>query len=102
MQSPRSKTCQELIAQLSDFLDGELDAALCEKIERHLATCHACRVAADTLRKTIALYHGARVAVPREAHAHLVQVLGIESAAGENAKGRPLERPYNLPENSNG
>ncbi len=78
MQVPLSKTCQELIAQLSDFLDGELDAALCEKIERHLATCDACRVATDTLRKTIALYHDRRVAVPREVHAHLIQALGLE------------------------
>ncbi len=58
MQPQISATCRALIAQLSGFLDGELDAARCEKIERHLATCHSCRVVADTLRKTIALYRG--------------------------------------------
>ena len=78
MQPQISTTCRALIAQLSGLLDGELDAALCDKIERHLAMCHSCRVVADTLRKTIALYRGTRVAVPREVHAHLIQVLGLE------------------------
>ena len=80
MQPQISTTCRALIAQLSGFLDGELDAALCEKIERHLATCHSCHVVADTLRKTIALYRGTRVAVPREVHAHLIQAVGLEQA----------------------
>jgi len=80
MQSQISATCQALIAQLSGFLDGELDAALCEKIERHLATCYSCRVVADTLRKTIALYRGTRVAVPHEVHAQLIRAVGLERA----------------------
>ena len=78
MQPKISTTCRALIAQLSGFLDGELDAALCEKIERHLATCHSCHVVADTLRKTIALYRGTRVAVPREVHAHLMRAVELE------------------------
>jgi anti-sigma factor RsiW len=65
---------------LSGFLDGELDAARRKKIERHLAMCHSCRVVADTMRKTIALYRGTRVAVPREVHAHLMQAVGLEQA----------------------
>jgi anti-sigma factor RsiW len=78
MQSQISTTCRALLAELSGFLDGELDAALCEKIERHLATCHSCRVVADTMRKTIALYRGTRVAVSREVHAHLMRAVGLE------------------------
>jgi anti-sigma factor RsiW len=77
MQSPTSETCRALIAQLSGFLDGELDAARCEKIERHLATCSYCRAIADTTQTMLALYHGAREDVPRSAHAHLLQVLGL-------------------------
>ena len=80
MQAQISTTCRVLLAELSGFLDGELDAALCEKIERHLAMCHSCRVVADTMRKTIALYRGTRVAVPREAHAHLMRAVGLEQA----------------------
>ena len=80
MQPKISTPCRALIAQLSGFLDGELDAALCEKIECHLAKCHSCRVVADTLRKTIALYRGTRDAVPLEVHAHLLRAVGLEQA----------------------
>jgi predicted anti-sigma-YlaC factor YlaD len=78
MRSHISTTCRTLIAQLSGFLDGELDAAPCEIIERHLAACHSCRVVADTMRKTIALYRGRRVAVPREVHVHLMRAVELE------------------------
>jgi anti-sigma factor (TIGR02949 family) len=77
MQYPVSVTCQELIAQLSGFLDGDLDAALREKIERHLATCSDCHTLADTLQKTLALYRRAREDVPRRVHARLFRVLGL-------------------------
>ncbi|MBN1218164.1 MAG: zf-HC2 domain-containing protein [Anaerolineae bacterium] len=49
-------TCQALLSQLDDYLDGELEAALCAEIEQHLAGCDDCRVLADTTRKTITLY----------------------------------------------
>jgi anti-sigma factor (TIGR02949 family) len=79
MQNQISETCKELIAQMSDFLDGDLDAGLCEKIERHLAACPDCRTLADTLQKTLTLYRGARADMPRDAHAHLIQALGLDT-----------------------
>jgi anti-sigma factor RsiW len=82
MQPTVSQFCQELIAQLSGFLDGELDAALCQAIERHLATCRYCRVVVDTTEKTLLLYRDAPAeAVPRDVHAHLIKALGLESHA---------------------
>jgi len=79
-----------LIAQLSGFLDGELDAALYEKIERHLATCSYCRAIADTTQTMLALYHGAREDVPRSAHAHLLQVLGLCSISPRGQPSMPI------------
>ncbi|MCS7011872.1 MAG: zf-HC2 domain-containing protein [Anaerolineales bacterium] len=49
--------CQDLLASLSDYVDGVLDEALCREIEAHMAACPNCRVVVDTLRKTIYLYH---------------------------------------------
>jgi anti-sigma factor RsiW len=49
--------CQEILDHISDYVDGELEAALCAELEAHLARCHNCRVLVDTLRKTITLYH---------------------------------------------
>lgn len=34
--------CFEVLAKLSDFVDGELEEGEREKIERHLAGCDAC------------------------------------------------------------
>lgn len=58
MAAPHRHTpnCKALLAQLSEYLDGELEAKLCDELEQHLAGCDDCRVLADTTRKTLALY----------------------------------------------
>jgi len=54
---PSRYSCKQLLASLSDYLDGEAGEELCAEIERHLADCENCRIVIDTLRKTILLYH---------------------------------------------
>lgn len=49
--------CRDLLGNLSDYVDGELEEALCREIENHMADCENCRVVVDTLRKTVMLYH---------------------------------------------
>ncbi|MCX7839956.1 MAG: zf-HC2 domain-containing protein [Anaerolineae bacterium] len=71
-------TCRELIAQLSAFLDGELDDTLCTKIEQHLAECPYCHTVADTVQTMLALYRHAQVTVPPQVHAHLLEILNRE------------------------
>ncbi len=74
-------TCQELKAQLSDYLDGDLDSAVCAELERHLAGCDNCRIVVDTLRKTILLYRNyGSATVPPGAHERLLQVLALNLA----------------------
>ncbi len=48
--------CQELLASLSDYVDGSLSKELCAELERHLSECENCRVVVNTTRKTIELY----------------------------------------------
>jgi anti-sigma factor RsiW len=48
--------CKNLLASLSDYVDGSLNENLCSEIERHMAGCENCRVVVDSLRKTIYLY----------------------------------------------
>jgi anti-sigma factor RsiW len=48
--------CDELLEALSDYVDGEVDPAVCEEFEHHLAGCNPCQVVVDNVRKTIALY----------------------------------------------
>jgi predicted anti-sigma-YlaC factor YlaD len=51
-----SDQCSSLLGNLSDFIDGELRADLCAKIEEHMKTCENCRIVVDTLKKTVELY----------------------------------------------
>jgi anti-sigma factor RsiW len=71
--------CRELLDQLSEYVDGELEAALCIELEAHLAHCTNCRVMVDTLRKTITLYHAQVSAeLPAEVEDRLYKVLKLE------------------------
>ncbi len=47
--------CNELIEQLSEFLDPDARAQLCREIEQHLAHCHDCRLYVDSVKKTIVI-----------------------------------------------
>jgi len=71
--------CRDLLGQLSEYIDGELEAALCAELEVHLADCTNCRVTVDTLRKTITLYHAQAAAeLPSDVEDRLYKVLKLE------------------------
>lgn len=48
--------CEELLKALNDFVDGDVDPAICTEFEEHLAGCNPCQVVVDNIRQTIALY----------------------------------------------
>ena len=48
--------CDELLAQLNEYVDGTVDPAICEAFEQHLAGCNPCQVVVDNIRQTITLY----------------------------------------------
>ncbi len=48
--------CEEMLALLSEYVDGTVDPGLCEEFERHMAGCNPCQVVVDNIRKTITLY----------------------------------------------
>ena len=48
--------CQDLLAQLNDFVDGTVDPSVCEEFERHMAGCNPCQVVVDNIRRTITVY----------------------------------------------
>ena len=47
--------CNELIEQLSEFLDPDAQAQLCREIEDHLSRCRDCSLYVDTVKKTIVI-----------------------------------------------
>ncbi len=54
-------TCNKVLAEISNYLDGNLDEDLKRDIETHIAMCHKCKVVLDTTRKTIELYCDGRL-----------------------------------------
>jgi anti-sigma factor (TIGR02949 family) len=47
--------CDELITNLSDYIDGELEPELCDQLEQHLAGCNNCRLMVDNMKMTVKL-----------------------------------------------
>ncbi len=48
--------CTEFLDELTNYLDGVIDAQTKAELEDHLAWCHNCYVVCDTTRKTIEIY----------------------------------------------
>ncbi len=53
-------TCDDLLAYLSSYLDGELDEDLSAAAREHLATCRHCQVVLDSTQRVILLGEGQR------------------------------------------
>ncbi len=50
---PRPGRCKAMFAELSDYLDEQLDDSLCEQLEKHLDDCEPCKVFLASLEATI-------------------------------------------------
>ena len=57
MHSGRS--CRDLVAAISDYIDGELTATRCRDLEAHLAECPCCDRFTDSLRRAVAVCRAA-------------------------------------------
>lgn len=49
----RPRSCKALFAQLSNYLDEQLDDSMCENLEQHLDGCEPCKAFLATLESTI-------------------------------------------------
>jgi len=52
-QRLRPARCKAMFAELSDYLDEQLDDSLCEELERHMDGCGPCQAFVATLEATI-------------------------------------------------
>ena len=53
--------CSEFLHELTDYLDGVIDAPTKAELEEHLAWCHNCYVVCDTTKKTIEIYRDSQL-----------------------------------------
>jgi len=50
---PGQRRCKEMFAELSNYLDDELDDSLCEELEKHMDGCEPCKAFLSSLEKSI-------------------------------------------------
>jgi anti-sigma factor RsiW len=53
--SVQTTACKRILANISGYLDGELDTTACDEIERHCQHCASCAVLVNDLRQTVGL-----------------------------------------------
>jgi RNA polymerase sigma-70 factor (ECF subfamily) len=52
-EPPKPARCKAMFAELSNYLDEELDDSLCEELERHFDGCEPCKAFLSSLAATI-------------------------------------------------
>jgi RNA polymerase sigma-70 factor (ECF subfamily) len=52
-KQPRPARCKAMFAELSDYLDEQLDHSLCEELEKHMTGCEPCKAFLASLEATI-------------------------------------------------
>jgi anti-sigma factor RsiW len=66
------KTCEDVIALLSDYVEGDLSPGQIRDFEAHMALCVPCVDFLESLKRTRSLVRGLRCdEVPREVHEQL-------------------------------
>lgn len=53
--SEAPEACQTILANISGYLDGELEATACDRIEQHCRDCASCAALVAGLRDTVGL-----------------------------------------------
>jgi anti-sigma factor RsiW len=53
--------CSDFLKELTDYLDGVIDADTKAELDEHLAWCHNCFVICNTTKKTIEIYRGSEL-----------------------------------------
>jgi anti-sigma factor RsiW len=48
--------CEEVIHELSDYIDGELAETLLQEMESHLEECSECKLVVNQTKKTIEIF----------------------------------------------
>jgi RNA polymerase sigma-70 factor (ECF subfamily) len=78
-----SGACPDILTLFSQHLEGEITAAVCAKMERHLHECQRCSVVCESLKRTLALCQTAPFPqvpekVQEEIRSSVRRVLGTE------------------------
>ncbi len=83
MKHEHEMNCLDILRNMSDYIDGELDAEFCKEIEAHIRSCPDCKIVVDTLKKTLQLYRisGQEITLPKDVRERLFGRLHLNENA---------------------
>jgi anti-sigma factor RsiW len=68
--------CKDVIREVSNYLDGELDAATMQELSKHLSHCGHCKLVVDQTKLTIEIFCDSQaVLLPSEVRGRLHDAL---------------------------
>jgi len=72
--------CKDYLKNFCDFIDGELQAELCDQLKAHLAECTNCTIILETLKRTINIYQSTADSerLPEDVHSRLLARLKLD------------------------
>lgn len=68
--------CKDVIREISNYLDGNLDAAIKQELSKHLSHCEHCSLVVDQMKLTIEIFCDSQpVELPSEVRTRLHKAL---------------------------
>ena len=80
-------TCSEFLKELTDYLDGVIDAPTRAELDEHLHWCHNCFVLLSTTKMTIQVYRDSQLYdLPEDLRVRLRSAIVSKCAAKKKKK----------------
>ncbi len=68
--------CKSVVREISNYLDGDLDAATKQELESHFDECEDCKMVVDQTKLTVEIFCDSKpVELPSEVRARLHEAL---------------------------
>ena len=68
--------CESVIREISNYIDGDLDAAKKQEVEKHLAGCEECAIVMHQTKLTVTIFGDSQpMELPLEVHSRLHDTL---------------------------
>lgn len=68
--------CKGVIREISDYIDGELDAATMQDLEKHLDDCEDCKMVVNQTKLTVEIFCDSQeVELPADVRSRLHEAL---------------------------
>jgi anti-sigma factor RsiW len=84
-------SCDQVLAELAEYMDDQVAAEIRRELEIHLAQCQTCRALYDSARKTLTLVTDSRsFELPEDISARILEK--IMKKVRQGRKGRPRSK----------